>query len=273
LRLEDVRLFVFTPAYGGLVTTAYLHSLLAARRRLEELGAVVAVDTVTNESLVTRARNGGAARFLAARTGGRPFSHLLFLDADIGFEPGDLERLLAFGEPLVAGVYPLKSVRFDAIWERLRAGGPPAESPAVLEAESLDYACRYAVPATLRDDFIRVLSVGCGFMLLARSALERMIGADPGSRYQNDVAGYEVPGADFTLAPLAFHALFEAGVDPETQTYESEDYAFCRRWRQLGGEIWVDLRAELAHWGTKRFGGGFAAHLAERGVIARAPPG
>ena len=37
------------------------------------------------------------------------------------------------------------------------------------------------------------------------------------------------------------HALFECMIDPETKEYLSEDFGFCRRWRALGGKIWLDV--------------------------------
>ncbi len=44
-------------------------------------------------------------------------------------------------------------------------------------------------------------------------------------------------------------------IEPETRTYLSEDYAFCRRWRDLGGRIWLDTEGVLTHTGTIDFTG------------------
>jgi hypothetical protein len=44
-------------------------------------------------------------------------------------------------------------------------------------------------------------------------------------------------------------------IDQETGVYLSEDYAFCKRWRALGGEIWLDLQSKLNHSGSYTYRG------------------
>lgn len=41
--------------------------------------------------------------------------------------------------------------------------------------------------------------------------------------------------------------------DGKTRTWYTEDFAFCHRWRMLGGTIWADRRIRLAHWGRKAY--------------------
>jgi hypothetical protein len=262
--LEGVRLFIATPAYGGQVSTAYLGSLLDARAALEAEGAVVAVYTVSNESLITRARNGCVARFLAARTGGEPFTHLMFIDADVGFPREAIGRLLRFGEPVVAGCYPLKSLDWAAIAELARAGHPTE----TLEVAAAAYPFNAPAIAEIRDGFVRVNDVGTGFLLCARRVLEELSASAP--RYENNVPGYEAPGRDHeVVTPLVFHAVFETLIDPETRHYLSEDFAFLRRWRALGGEVWLDITLPLRHVGHHEFRGHVGHFLERLGAVAR----
>jgi hypothetical protein len=44
-------------------------------------------------------------------------------------------------------------------------------------------------------------------------------------------------------------------IDPESKRYLSEDYAFCRRWQQMGGKIYADCMTTLGHIGNLRFFG------------------
>ena len=60
------------------------------------------------------------------------------------------------------------------------------------------------------------------------------------------------------------YALFECMIDPDTGEYLSEDFAFCRRWTDLGGEIWLDLESKLIHVGQYGFVGGIANTLVPR---------
>ena len=62
------------------------------------------------------------------------------------------------------------------------------------------------------------------------------------------------------------YALFECMISPENGTYLSEDYSFCRRWRSLGGEIWLDLRSRLSHTGPQRFNGDCSLRYASLGA-------
>ena len=50
-------------------------------------------------------------------------------------------------------------------------------------------------------------------------------------------------------------------IEPETGHYLSEDYAFCRRWRDLGGEVWADVEARLTHVGHAAYAGSLMQRL------------
>ena len=59
-----------------------------------------------------------------------------------------------------------------------------------------------------------------------------------------------------SFAEAHLHWLFfDCMVDPDSGRYLSEDYAFCRRWRDIGGKIWVDLQCKLLHLGQHNFRG------------------
>ncbi len=267
-RLDDVRLFLATPAYGGQVTTSYFESVLAAKAILEAAGAIVAVYTIRNESLITRARNACAARFLAARRGGLPFSHLLFCDADIGFPPDAIPRLLSARRSIVGGAYPLKSVDYEAVAELVRAGGALAASEGIVEAASHRYCVEARETTPLDDGFLRVDYLGTGFLLIERAAIEQL--ARVAAPYVNDVVGYESAALDHDLGePLEFRDLFSTEIDPDTRRYLSEDYAFCRRWRALGGEIHLDVTLPLRHTGSHEHRGHVGYFLERLGVLAR----
>ena len=91
---------------------------------------------------------------------------------------------------------------------------------------------------------------GTGFMLMRRSGLERMALAYPDTKY--DVAHvYPLPKEPSKNQ----YALFDCMIDPETHVYLSEDFTFCKRWRAIGGKIWLDPQSRLTHDGTFRFQG------------------
>ena len=98
---------------------------------------------------------------------------------------------------------------------------------------------------------IPVLDAGTGFMMIKRQVIDKMVKQYPETRYTNDL------NTDPSLNPY-FYALFDTMIDPNTKRYLSEDYTFCRRWQQMGGEIWMDPSINLDHYGSYQFQGNIA---------------
>lgn len=242
--LDRVSLMIATPAYGGQVTTVYANSLLKLQAACRAQSIDLEWLMLNGDALITRARADLMAHFLD-----RPHAtHLLFIDADIGFEPEQVFRLLAFDADIAAGVYPTK--RID--WERVReamAGRLPNPGSA-----ALNYVFDVEDPARIvaRNGFARVRYAGTGFLMIRRGALLSLCAAHPELRYRS-TNNLSDPLQD---SPHRF-ALFDCMIDPVSGVYLSEDYAFCRRWLDLGGEIWVDVESKLTHVGPYAFVGDF----------------
>lgn len=241
-------LWIATPCYGNMVTHHYLKSILKLQKACIERNLPLSVDTLGNESLVTRARNTLVATFLD-----RPqFSHLLFIDSDIAFEPEQVFRMLDSGHEVVGGVYPIKWLDWQRIGGVVRAGHPDPEPV------SLHYAVEFdGQEIKAREGFAKARYVATGFLMLRRSGLERMRERYPELKINvAHVAG--LPRSE------NHYAFFDTMIDPDTRTYLSEDYAFCRRWQAIGGEIWVDLRSKLTHIGSVGFRGDLTQVLQRR---------
>jgi hypothetical protein len=235
--MPSPHIFVATPCYGGLVAQRYMQCMFALLQRGNEQGYAVALQLLGYESLITRGRNTLVAMFLDHPAA----THLMFIDADIAFDPLEIERMLALNEDVVAGMYPLKILDWD---EQALLRARRGES---LETAALRYvgvACNDAEP---HNGFVTAEFAGTGFMLIRRAAIERMIEAYPETHY--------VAAHNFTHAPQSrnFYALFDCMIEPETGHYLSEDYAFCRRWRAIGGKVWLNTMSRLTHIGTHEF--------------------
>ena len=231
--------FVATPCFGGLVTTGYTMSILKLMQRTEEFGFSVSINLLGRDSLVTRSRNTLVSQFL----GMKDATHLMFIDADIAFEPDLIKRMVDFDEDVVGGMYPVKALRWDApshIWSR---------EPAT--AAALQYVGKFCEGAERerRGAFVTGVYCATGFMLIKRRVFEQMIAAHPECAYSSDHV--YTP----TAARRMNYALFECTIDPETREYLSEDFGFCRTWRALGGKIWLDVEGALVHTGVHDFVG------------------
>jgi hypothetical protein len=242
-------IFVATPCFGGLVTTGYMMSVLRLMQYAERNGFEITLNLLGRDSLVTRSRNTLVAQFLTETDA----THIMFIDADLAFEPELVHRMLAFDEDVVAGMYPVKALRWDV----------PAK---ILEREelptaTLQYVGKFCDGAELerRGAFATGVYGATGFMLIKRGVIERLIAAHPERAYTSD----------HVYAPAAagkkFHALFECMIDPETKEYLSEDFGFCRIWRAIGGKIWLDVEGELVHTGPHDFVGNPALRFGTSG--------
>src|SRR5262249_43024321 len=113
------------------------------------------------------------------------------------------------------------------------------------------YAAEHCIGSQLkaRDGFVTAEYAGTGFLMIKRAVIERLIAAHPELRYTG-------VHDDQPSAPAKPHyALFDCIIDPISGIYLSEDYSFCRRWRKLGGEIWIDTESRLTHIGPHAFQG------------------
>lgn len=234
-------IFIATPCYGGVVTQGYMQSVCALMAAAPGVGVELTLALLGQDALITRCRNTLVSHFIANKTA----THILFIDADISFEPEHVFRLIRFQKPLVAGVYPLKA--YD--WTAVNRSDPQVES---IETAGLHYVGE-VLPETEveRDgDFTTASFAGTGFMLIERATIERLIAAYPETRYRS-IHAYQ----SNKQGNLDGFALFDCMIDPETNTYLSEDFTFCRRWMQIGGKIWLDTAACLTHTGPSDFHG------------------
>jgi hypothetical protein len=243
-----VNLTVATPCFGGQISVVYAASLFklqTAVRGYRDFNLKVLFKD--GDALITRARAGLIAQFLEDPSA----THLLFVDADIGFEPEQVIRLVECGADMCAAVYPIKRMDWDRIRSSIEAARP---NPA---AAALRYVFEVDDPnaVTERAGFVRVRYAGTGFLMIRRAALEAMCARYPQLQYKRDHS------VDGSAASANRFALFECMI-ADDGTYLSEDFAFCKRWTDIGGEIWADLNSRLTHVGPLAFCGDLSSQFA-----------
>jgi hypothetical protein len=242
----STRLVIGTPCYGGNITNLYALSLLKLQQACLARGIDFGAMLLSGDALITRARQNLVAHFLSDPDA----THLLFIDADIGFGPEQVFRLLDFGADMAAAIYPTKRLDPERFRTLANEGHPNPE------AGSLQYVIEYdlAGATEMRDGFIRVRYAGTGFLLMQRAALLAMIEHYPELRYKSEHQ------ADDPLRESVYRsALFNCFIDQTTGIYLSEDFSFCRRWTDMGGAIWADTHSQLSHMGPFTYRGNFRA--------------
>jgi hypothetical protein len=261
IKTEDLRktkLFVATPMYGGQANGMYVKSILDLQTMCMQYGIEIKFSFLFNESLITRARNYLVDEFLRSQG----FTHLLFIDSDIGFDPNDVLALIALEKDVIGGPYPKKSINWNTVASVARNNLDM--SPGDLEAVIGDYVMN-PIPGTQQfkvTEPLEVMEIGTGFMLIKREVFSKFKDEYPHLRYKPDHGGQ----AHFDGSRY-IHAYFDTVIDPESHRYLSEDYMFCQYWRAIGGNIWICPWMKLQHVGTYTFNGNLEKIAALSGKI------
>lgn len=232
--------FIATPCFGGLVSQHYMQSVISLIQYAGQAGFDAMLALLGHDSLITRSRNTLVTQFLNTPAA----THLLFIDADISFDPRQVHEMLAFDQEVVAGIYPLKVINWDNAALKRLAGGETFQTAPLLYVGTL---CTGG-ELERHGRFATGIYCGGGFLMIKRQAIEQMIAAYPEARYKNVHAFSNAKGDEY-------YALFECLIDPETKTYISEDFGFCQKWRNIGGKIWLDTESRLTHIGAFNFVG------------------
>lgn len=229
---NQISILVLTPSYGGQIYVGYLSSIIKLERLCKEKNIIIDYEFCYNESLIPRARNTLVDKFMNSSN----YTHLLFLDADIQFEPEDIIKMLEYNKPLVGGVYPKKNINWDKITNLINNNNEKKLTYEEIQSIIKDAVVILLDDTTinLQEEFIETRYTGTGILLIQRNVLEKMKESFPNDIY----------AAENTKYFRYFDTELKNGI------YLSEDYWFCDRWRQLGGKVYIYTKFRCKHWGT-----------------------
>jgi hypothetical protein len=161
-----MKILIATPMYGGNAKSVYVNSLAELTAKLAANGHGVAQMNLTNESLITRARNTLAHSFVTDEN----YDALLFIDSDHGFNPDDILSMVESGKDLIGAIYPMKTIN----WDNVRAA-------ALLGKKDLEkYSGVFAVNLLSESQEFysnkpfKVDNVGTGMMFITRAVFEAL---------------------------------------------------------------------------------------------------
>lgn len=158
---------------------------------------------------------------------------LVFIDADVGWRPEDLVRLVQHDRDIVAGIYPKKQDEIDypVYWK----------DPRHIQADP--------------DGCIEVARVPTGFLRIKRHVVEKLVETVPHFRGNGDKEGEP-------LYPIIFERTLHSG------KRWSGDYEFSNKATTAGFKIHIDPDMTLTHTGLKTWEGNLAGFLRRRNDIA-----
>ena len=237
------KLFVSSPMYGGMCNGFYTQSLLQLNNLLRDNNIPSMMSFIFNESLITRARNALAHQFLKTDC-----THLFFIDADIRFNAADVLPMLEADKDIMCGIYPKKEINWMAVKNALDAGvdiDKLKHFTGSFVVNLVGYSGSVTVPI---NEPVEIWNGGTGFMIIKREVFEKL--ADTVPSYTNDVN--DLAG---NLGREEIKEFFATSIEPGTNRLLSEDYHFCRIWRESGGQIFAAPWAHLSHIGSYVFEG------------------
>ena len=193
----------------------------------------------------------------------------MFVDADVHFEPESVLRLIKANHDISVACYPKKFVDWN---QAAKAASEGDERNMAMLSASLVVNFG-ASQCRIEDGFINILDGPTGFMMIKRTALEAMHERYPELNCKNDHQNRDFDDYcavfDCMIDPVSkrcvmIHVVLikcESHGSHVTRRYLSEDYAFCRRWQQMGGKIHADVTTTLGHVGNLPFGGNLGERL------------
>ena len=200
-----MRVSVGIPVYDGKLQIQTVTSLLTEKSIALAMDVQFNVRFLPSCTNLAMGRNQIVKEFLESTD-----EKLIFVDADVSFEPGALVKLAHYPLDVVGGAYRLKK--------------DEEEYPvAFLDQDEL-----WANELGL----LEVAMLPTGFLSLTRDAFEKFRKAYPDREYESRG---ETSFAYFQI-PYSQGALY------------TEDAWFCKEFREAGGQIFMDPEMELTHW-------------------------
>ena len=231
------KIMIATPMYGGMCGGEYTRSMITVPVAMAMNDMEASFAFIMNNSLVQHARNVLADIFMQ-----HDFTHLMFIDADIKFNPMDIVSMVKADKDVLCGIYPKKKINWEMINDAVQQGVPPQELTNYtgdLVVNLVGYGEAAIVSAS---EPAEVYGGGTGFMLIKRSVFETL--QDKVERFIEEDCDDREIGEYFYLQK-----------DPEVNRQLSEDYVFCRLCRANGIKIYAAPWVKLGHFGTYMFEG------------------
>jgi len=254
-----LKILLATPAHGSQVCVAYHESVVNTLMFFKsEYPGIEFESRMISVSMLSLARSAFASMVLNDES----FTHLLFIDSDMGFSPSLIAKMIAFQKPVVGIIAPRR--RFDyATYFKL---GRTLDDPTTSRLLAADYIGEGqivtkrkeggATSYILKDGFVQTTFAGTGIMLIERSVFVEIRDRFP-ELWVPD------PGTHGSMVGLKGGLLncFEPERG-ENGIYPSEDVTFCRRWVEgCKGEIWANVDEFIVHVGTDQFIGKYLFKL------------
>jgi hypothetical protein len=241
---------VCTPVHSE-VSMHYTQALLEFQKVCMLKGIIVSF-TILKSSLVTQGRNLCVANFLNKKE----YTHMLFIDSDISFDPSSVVKLLKCDKDVVSIPYPMKTINWNKVHGRV-------QDDKNIGMEDLSRS-GFMYPIKVEDQqninvnkgLMEVTHAPTGFMLIKKETILKMIEKYPNLKIkQPTIMNGEAKDTD------NLWNFFDTWFDEATNKYYGEDFAFCQKWRDIGGKCYCYVNDFITHVGEYSYEGKFIDEL------------
>lgn len=239
------KVMICIPCYDRKIWTDTMVSLIENFKLLNQCGIDYTINFIGSESLITRARNVMASRFLASDC-----DYLLFIDSDLSFESNAIAKLINSGKEVIGMPYAKKRLHMDEIIEQMKNG--MLLNDAICKTNDYIFNIHNKEELRIENGCLEIDELGTGGMLIKREVLLSLIEkglAREYKTYQNE---------DTTFKHYEF---FQTTIDDETSFYLSEDFFFSKMVRKAGYKVWLRVDIKVNHLGQEVFIGDFMKKL------------
>lgn len=234
------KVFVATPMYGGVCHGQFLKSITALLLKGKEKGHEITFTDLYNESLINRARNTLTEMFLRTNS-----EYLLFIDADQGFDAEAVLRMIEEDLDIVGAAVPMKAINWQRVEKAVKDGKTDLAKHTAIYNVNMTPEQKKSLSEN-PNSIVEVKFIGTGLMLIKRNVLETLK-EHVGSYRSDQIMVGTIKKGD------GIYDFWKTMVEPESERLLSEDYYFCKLWKDLGGKIYLAPYVKVMHVGTYWF--------------------
>ena len=216
------------PCYDSVKVNTMV-AVIKVIQQLAKSGVAVGINTIKSP-LIHQARNYLTSVFLDS-----DFTHLLFIDSDVEFEPEAVLRMLVAKKDLICTPYRVKSMDVNK----------KIYTVEIKEARRME-----------AGDIMEISAGPTGIMLIHRDVFKKIIEKFPDLKIKNSV--FPKPGPDHKYYYNFFDFKFEDGYS------SGEDVSFCKLVEKVGFKLYANTASFTKHHGSYAWGGRFKDALEQK---------
>jgi len=249
---KNIQLFVATPVHSE-VSIHYTQALIEFQQMCFKKKLKVSFHLIKS-SLVTQGRNLSVAGFLESKA-----THLLFIDSDIYFQGKSIFSMLKADKHIISVPYPLKTLMWEKAFQKMQEGRIKSADDIRRALHTYPMKVPDVNNINLDKGVIEVTDSPTGCMLIKREVIEKMIEKYP----DKEIVQKTVINGKYVNKPNMWN-FFDTLHDPKEKTYNGEDFAFCKLWRDIGGKCYAYVNDAIVHVGEHQYQGKFYDELIAR---------